>query len=317
MAVIAPQPNIERKTREGGFFRENRNRTRSENTKVDTKKEIEYPSSDGKPMAESGKHVHTLVDIHSLLESLFANDPDVHVAGNNFVYYVEGDLKKVVSPDAYVVFGISKEPRESYKVWEEGGKYPNVIIEVTSKSTSKKDQNEKFHLYESWKVDEYYLYDPNGEYLKPRLQGYRLVDGKYEHIPFENNRLKSKMLGVELVLTITGRLRLFDPITRTYHLNLKEQIEMTQEALQRANAERERAEAAQVRASAEAKARAEAVRKANAEAKARYAAVRIANAERERAEVAEARADSEARLRLEMQIEMEKMRAELAKLQEN
>src|SRR5438552_4106827 len=81
-----------------------------------------YITSDGKPMAETARHVQRIVDCISALQAFFATRPDVLVAGNNFLHYEQGNRSAHVSPDTYVVFGVdnAKEPRDSYKAWEEG-----------------------------------------------------------------------------------------------------------------------------------------------------------------------------------------------------
>lgn len=65
--------------------------------------EVEYPESDGKPMAETGIHVEELLNLLSSLIDRYQGVPDVYVAGNNFFYYVEGNPRYAVSPDVYVV----------------------------------------------------------------------------------------------------------------------------------------------------------------------------------------------------------------------
>ena len=79
-----------------------------------------YPSSDGKPMAESDLHQREMLDLIAALRDRYRSAPDVYVAGNNLLYYVRGDRGAVVSPDVYVVKGVPKGLRKSYKLWEEG-----------------------------------------------------------------------------------------------------------------------------------------------------------------------------------------------------
>src|SRR5437016_1218089 len=86
--------------------------------------EIEYPTGDGEPMAETPTHGHQLYYCVFALQTHFADDPETFIAGNNFLYYVEGNTSQVVSPDCYVVFGIGNEDRDVYKVWEEGWQTP-------------------------------------------------------------------------------------------------------------------------------------------------------------------------------------------------
>ena len=97
--------------------------------------EIEYPSADGEPMAETPVHRDVMIDLIVMLTIYFADEPEVYVSGNMMVYYVVGNADKWVSPDVFVTHGIHKMPeRETYKLWVEG-KGPDAVIEVTSKST--------------------------------------------------------------------------------------------------------------------------------------------------------------------------------------
>jgi Uma2 family endonuclease len=167
---------------------------------LDVEDGIEYPSSDGKPMGETGTHARVAMwTIWGALYLYFFREPKVAVHGNMFVYYVKGDPKKCVCPDAFVALGAENNPdRRSYKVWKEG-KAPDVVFEVTSKKTRKQDLGNKFEIYRDvLKVQEYFLFDPFEEYLDPSLQGYRLVGGRYEPIPLVPGGLTSEVLGFGL-----------------------------------------------------------------------------------------------------------------------
>src|SRR5262245_39436037 len=109
-----------------------------------------------------------------------------------------GNKRKRVSPDIFVVFGVLNRPRDNYLVWEEG-EGPDVVIEVTSKSTPKTDRDVKLPLYRDvLRVREYFLFDPKAEYLNPPLQGYRLSRGRYVPIRSVAGRLPSEVLGLHL-----------------------------------------------------------------------------------------------------------------------
>jgi Uma2 family endonuclease len=160
-------------------------------------KEIFYPESDGEPMGETGIHVDETIYLIEALRERFRAEPDVYVSGDMFLYFVEGDPRSVVSPDVYVVKGVSKKVRRTYRFWEEGGRGPCFVIEVTSDSTRNEDFVKKKALYERLGVEEYVLYDPLGEYLDPRIQGYRLVRGRYQPIRLERDgSLVSRSTGV-------------------------------------------------------------------------------------------------------------------------
>ena len=113
-------------------------------TRKDTS--IEYPTSDGKPMAETDFHYLLIVALRQMLDFHFADEPMVYVSGNLLMYYVRGNKRKHVSPDVFVVKGVKKKKRLYYLTWAER-KTPNAIIEVTSKSTRKEDTDTKFVLY--------------------------------------------------------------------------------------------------------------------------------------------------------------------------
>jgi Uma2 family endonuclease len=174
-------------------------------------REVEYPTSDGKPMAETDRHVALILHAVAALRTHYAARPDVYVAGNNFLYYREGDPTARVSPDTYVVFGVPMRLRDSYKAWEEEGRLPDVVFEFTSRKTRSEDTGRKRELYERvLKVPEYFLFDPRGDYLNPRLQGYRLLEDGYVPLEPVEGRLYSERLRLELVQQGVG-LRFFDP----------------------------------------------------------------------------------------------------------
>ncbi len=83
-------------------------------------RKIVYPDSDGQPMAENTLQYDWIVKITGGLRLLFANDPDVFVAGDLFWYPVEGRPDIRVAPDTLVVFGRPRGHRGSYRQWEEG-----------------------------------------------------------------------------------------------------------------------------------------------------------------------------------------------------
>jgi hypothetical protein len=131
-----------------------------------------------------------------------------------FIYYEKGNPKAVIAPDVFVIFGVAKKERRSYKVWEEDNQVPDFVLEITSKSTVSEDQGTKWGLYGYLGVREYFQYDPTSDYLKPALQGYRLVGKNYEAISVRNTSQKailfSEVLGLELHLE-NGEMRFYNP----------------------------------------------------------------------------------------------------------
>ncbi|MCZ7571138.1 MAG: Uma2 family endonuclease [Ardenticatenaceae bacterium] len=212
---------------------------------------IYYPDADGLPMAESDWQRKVLTYAVEALDLYFRHRPEVYVSGNLFVYYQKGNPKAVVAPDVFVVFGVPKGARRSYMLWREG-KGPDVVIEITSESTHREDQQSKRALYAALGVAEYLLVDPTGDYLVPRVQGYRLVDQGYvplwpETAPDGTLSLHSPRLGLDLQLS-GDELRFFDPRSRRPLPSLAEAQAQAEQA-------QARAEQAQARAEQEAAAR--------------------------------------------------------------
>jgi Uma2 family endonuclease len=214
-----------------------------------TTREIDYPTSDGKPMGETDLHRQDMVDVIEVLEDYFAADPMVYVSGNLLLFYERGNRRKHVSPDAFVVRGVSKlPPRDYYLLWEEG-KAPDVVIEITSKTTRREDQKKRLIYREILKVLEYFQFDPTRDYLKPPLQGFRLVQDDYVTISPVQGRLPSEVLGLHLE-SVGTQLRLFDPELGRQLLTRSERIEQETNARLRAELRSERAELARERADA-------------------------------------------------------------------
>jgi Uma2 family endonuclease len=224
--------------------------------------EIEYPTSDGQPMAETTLHRKVMSDLIEALERRYAAVPDVWVGGNLFLCYEKGNPAAIVAPDVLLAKGVTKWDRPNYLLWEETP--PSLVIEVTSRKTRREDQRDKKSLYERLGVEEYALFDPYGEYLKPRLQGFRLESGRYQSIPLqEDGSLLSQTTG--LTLRPEGeRLRLVDtatgePLLWTDELEAarrKAEAKAAKEAAARRKAEAKAAEEAAARQAAEERLRA-------------------------------------------------------------
>jgi Uma2 family endonuclease len=214
-----------------------------------------YPESDGKPMAESDLHREIMVYIIHLLQR-WLRGQQVYVSGNLLLYYEQGNPRKVVAPDCFVVWGVAPQRRLIYKLWEEG-KTPGVVFEVTSKSTKREDWVTKMALYARLGVQEYYLYDPTGDYLRPTLQAFQLHGKDYLPMPPANQDVQlgelslapaadeppeyvSPLLGLRLAVSDTGWLEFYDEATGQRLLN-------DEEARLRAEDERTEAEASRLR----------------------------------------------------------------------
>lgn len=202
--------------------------------------EIHYPTGDGKPMAETQLHGEIAVEAIEVLQDWFAGDPRTYVWGNLLVYYEEGNPHRHLTPDVFVVHGVSKTPRrENYLIWKEG-KAPEAVLEITSATTAENDVGEKFRIYQDvWKVREYFLFDPRAEYLKPPLRGHRLHGKRFVPIKPVAGRLPSKVLGLHLERQ-GHRLRFYDPVSGQYLRSRPETIAEERAARQQAEAEAER-----------------------------------------------------------------------------
>ena len=137
----------------------------------------DLPSTDGLPMPESMFQDQTMGYTSFALRRFFkGRRPGVCVASDLLVYddgrpATNGPVRPVwISPDIMVAMGVGDRMRDSYVIWREG-KAPEFVMEVASKSTWKRDRDEKPALYAALGVVEYFLYDAQGGYLAPRLQG--------------------------------------------------------------------------------------------------------------------------------------------------
>ncbi len=132
-------------------------------------KELElYPESDGKPMAENTEQYRWIVMIKENLEILFSAIAEVFIAADLFWYPVAKTETSSVppqAPDVMVVFGRPKGRRSSYRQWQEGHLPPQVVFEILSPGNKtaegKQDMAEKLAFYQTYGVEEYYIYDPD------------------------------------------------------------------------------------------------------------------------------------------------------------
>ncbi len=83
----------------------------------------------------------------------------------------EDDVDTVVQPDVLVVCDPKKIRLRG--IWGA----PELVVEILSPWTSRKDQREKFDLYQRIGVKEYWVVDPNGCWLQQYLLGSDLKFG--------------------------------------------------------------------------------------------------------------------------------------------
>lgn len=157
---------------------------------------VEYPDSDGEPVAENDVIRQLMISTESALRQYFRGRPDVYISSNLFLFFVEGEPKRRVAPDLFVVFGVEGRKRRNYKIWEEG-KAPDVVFEFTTASSRIADMGERLGLYAALGIPEYYVYDPTGEYLEPRFRAFRLVGDVYQETG-GGEGVFSPLLGLQL-----------------------------------------------------------------------------------------------------------------------
>ncbi len=212
------------------------------------KRKIIYPESDGKPMADNTKQFSWIVKIKENLERMFADRPDVFVAGDLLWYPVEGNNRIRTAPDAMVAFGRPKGHRGSYRTWDENGISPQAVFEILSPGNRKIEMDRKHKFYEKYGVQEYYLYDPD----RNRLSGWIRSDSKL--VPIENMQCWiSPLLKIRFDLK-EDDLHIFDPDGEQFLTPLESALqyrEKVQSESQRAEKERLRAEKEQLRAEKE------------------------------------------------------------------
>jgi Uma2 family endonuclease len=160
-------------------------------------------------MAETDTHIQFLSNVREMLKDFFRDDSQIYVAGNLLFYYEEGEPSSSVAPDVFVVKGVTKQDRRTYKLWVEN-RAPCVVFEFTSRSTRLEDTGNKKTLYAMLGVQEYFVCDPLEEYLTPPLQGFDLKRGDYVRMsPEPDGALISRELGLRLKLE-DRRLHLID-----------------------------------------------------------------------------------------------------------
>ncbi len=202
---------------------------------------------------ESLRHFYQMAVLLESLNLAWKDRQDYFAAGNMFVYYSQLQAKKndFRGPDVFVVLDTVWKERKSWVVWEEGGKTPDVVIELISPSTEQTDRGEKMRIYSKLlKVGHYYLFDP----FTKTLEGYELDPKTWTYRPLHpdrRGRLRCPSLGLwldpvpgEYEKVRTEWLRWID---ENGHV-LPHRGEVARAEAQRAEAEAQRAEAEAQRA---------------------------------------------------------------------
>ena len=232
--------------------------------------EHDLPDITDLPLPESMLQNKVMYYTVLALQRALRHHQGVYVGGCTPVYDVgpadeDGWISPVwLVPDTVVAFGVGSHARSSYVVWQEG-KPPEFVMEYASVSTWRRDRDEKPARYESFGVREYFLYDPVGGLLKPRLQGHVLRGGRYralrpQRLPNGEQGLRSEVLGLWVYLQGQSEaLRWHDPATgrdledhdEVHDAREAAEAKLAEAAAAREAAEAEAAEAAAAREAAE------------------------------------------------------------------
>ena len=167
---------------------------------------IVYPDSDGKPMAENTLQYQWIVAVRENIALMYSDRADVLVAADNLVYPVEDNPRLCTAPDVYVAFGRPAGHRSSYKVWEEGDTFPQVIFEVLSPSNTQREMDAKREFYLEYGAEEYYVIDPD-------LNGVSIRVRKRRRLPEVNDpeAFVSPRLGIRFRWEPDGELTILRP----------------------------------------------------------------------------------------------------------
>jgi Uma2 family endonuclease len=219
----------------------------------DVLEDVIFPPGDllsDEPPLETELHLRQLVLLIQCLERCWRDRQDFYAFGNLTIYYSPRQRKseKFRGPDFFVVLGTERKPRKSWVVWQEDGKYPNVIVEILSPKTAKTDRGLKKQIYQdTFRTPDYFWFDL--ESLE--FRGFHLVDGRYQELGAnQEGWLWSEQLGLWLGV-YEFRLRLFTEagqLIPTPEEAAEQERQLKEQEQQRAEEERQLKEQEQQRA---------------------------------------------------------------------
>ncbi len=220
------------------------------------------------PELETDFHRDQIDLLLRLMKWTWRDRNDIYCSGNTTVYYDQAQrtTRNFRGPDIYVVLDADPRQRRSWMIWNEGGRYPNLVIELLSPATARVDRTTKKELYQNvWRLPNYIWFHPETMEFK----GFRLVNDLYEEIQPTNagwlwlDQLEL-FLGIHertlRLFTVTGEMLLFEEEAAQLEIEAAQleieaaQLEIVQErsarelAQQEANQERSARESAEARA---------------------------------------------------------------------
>ena len=198
-------------------------------TQVNSATNINYPDSDGQPMADNTIQFRWISVIKYNLDWLFIDRSDVFVAGDLLWYPVEGNNKLRQAPDVMVIFGVRKGDRGSYKQWQENDIAPQVVFEILSPGNTMKEMNRKLLFYNRYGVEEYYVYDPQKNILQGWLRAESWLDVIEDIQNWTSPRLQIRFeLGDETLLIYRPDGNLFEDYDTVQRARIKAQEQLSQ-----------------------------------------------------------------------------------------
>lgn len=216
-------------------------------TVQDIPEDVIFPPSDlysDEPQLESYLHLQQMLLLLKCLDWWWRDRNDFFSAGNLTIYYSPRQRKSedFRGPDFFVVLGTERKPRNSWVVWHEDGKYPNIIVEILSSSTAATDRDLKKRIYQdTFRTPDYFWFDPHSL----EFAGFHIVDGEYQPLePNSQGLLWSQQL--QLYLGIYQRqLRFFtaeEQLVPTPEEVAEQEIQRAEQQAQRAEQEAQRAD---------------------------------------------------------------------------
>ena len=164
------------------------------------------------PELETPLHLEQIVLLLTCLQWWWRERERVFIAANISIYYEKQQGRsgshRARGPDFFVVKDAPERQRNSWMVWKEDNRFPDLIVEILSDSTAKVDRVDKKRLYQNtFKTPEYFWFHPR----TLEFAGFRLSGGRYQPLT-ENEQGWLWSEELQLFLGIyEDRLRFFTP----------------------------------------------------------------------------------------------------------